>query len=61
MIPSLSITHNSDELERYLGYNEEVEHPVVLQVGMQQTTNDIGILTSRASKDHSDSSPHVVI
>lgn len=32
MVPSPTITHNSDDLGRFLDYNEGVEHPVVLQV-----------------------------
>lgn len=32
MVPSPTITHNSDDLARFLDYNEGVEHPVVLQV-----------------------------
>lgn len=39
MVPSPTITHNSDDLARFLDYNEGVEHPVVLQVccGVAQT------------------------
>lgn len=32
MVPSLTVVHNPDGLDRFLAYNEEVEHPVVLQV-----------------------------
>ena len=32
MVPSPTITHNPDDLARFLDYNEGVEHPVVLQV-----------------------------
>ena len=32
MIPSPTIAHNEDDLDRFLAYNDEVEHPVVLQV-----------------------------
>ncbi|CAN0135934.1 unnamed protein product [Laminaria digitata] len=39
MVPSPTITHNSDDLARFLDYNEGVEHPVVLQIGGSETTN----------------------
>lgn len=32
MVPAPTINHNQDDLGRFLDYNEEVEHPVVLQV-----------------------------
>lgn len=32
MVPASTIMHNSDGLKRFLAYNDEVEHPVVLQV-----------------------------
>ena len=32
MVPALTIKHNHDELGRFLDYNDDVEHPVVLQV-----------------------------
>lgn len=32
MVPASTIIHNPDDLGRFLDYNEEVEHPVVLQV-----------------------------
>lgn len=32
MVPAPTITHNRDDLGRFLDYNDEVEHPVVLQV-----------------------------
>lgn len=32
MVPALTIKHNHGDLGRFLNYNEEVEHPVVLQV-----------------------------
>lgn len=32
MVTSSTIIHNPDDLGRFLDYNEEVEHPVVLQV-----------------------------
>lgn len=32
MIPSTTLKHNPDSLGRFLDYNDEVEHPVVLQV-----------------------------
>lgn len=32
MVPSTTIAHNADSLARFLDYNDEVEHPVVLQV-----------------------------
>lgn len=32
MVPALTINHNQDDLGRFLTYNDEVEHPVVLQV-----------------------------
>lgn len=31
MVPSPTIAHNADDLGRFLDYNEDVEHPVVLQ------------------------------
>lgn len=33
MVPSTTITYNADDLGRFLAYNDDVEHPVVLQVG----------------------------
>ncbi|CAM9107680.1 unnamed protein product, partial [Ascophyllum nodosum] len=38
MIPSPTIAHNEDDLDRFLAYNDEVEHPVVLQIGGSDTT-----------------------
>lgn len=32
MVPAPTIKHNQDDLGRFLDYNEDVEHPVVLQV-----------------------------
>lgn len=32
MVPSNTIWHNADDLGRFLAYNDDVEHPVVLQV-----------------------------
>ncbi|CBJ49172.1 FAD binding / catalytic/ tRNA dihydrouridine synthase [Ectocarpus siliculosus] len=39
MVPSSTIIHNPDDLGRFLDYNEEVEHPVVLQIGGSDTTD----------------------
>lgn len=33
MVPSTTIAYNADDLGRFLAYNDDVEHPVVLQVG----------------------------
>lgn len=35
MVPSTTLKHNPDGLDRFLAYNDEVEHPVVLQVHSQ--------------------------
>lgn len=32
MVPSTTISYNSDDLNRWLAYSDDVEHPVVLQV-----------------------------
>jgi len=33
MIPMSTLVHNVDSLDRFLAYNDEVEHPIVLQIG----------------------------
>jgi tRNA-dihydrouridine synthase A len=33
MIPAATVTHNEGELDRFLAYNEDVEHPIILQLG----------------------------
>lgn len=37
MVPAPTINHNQDDLGRFLDYNEDVEHPVVLQVRVTST------------------------
>lgn len=34
MVPSTTLAYNADDLDRFLAYNDGVEHPVVLQVSM---------------------------
>jgi tRNA-dihydrouridine synthase len=33
MIPAATVTHNEGELDRFLSYNDSVEHPIILQLG----------------------------
>lgn len=32
MVPSTTLAYNAEDLGRFLSYNDDVEHPVVLQV-----------------------------
>ncbi|CAM9887066.1 unnamed protein product [Discosporangium mesarthrocarpum] len=41
MVASNTLVHNEDNLDRFLAYNDDVEHPVVLQVCLFRTCNPV--------------------